>query len=68
MGTIINLIDAWDPYKAARSALNNTVDMQNVKRVVCFYSYFIRSTNRFEDLKLTFGRKKKLINFFFNVP
>ena len=34
MGTIINLIDAWDPYKAARNALNNTVDMQNVKVVV----------------------------------
>lgn len=40
MGTIINLIDAWDPYKAARSALNNTVDMQNVKIVVCYVLIF----------------------------
>jgi len=35
MGNIVNLIEAWEPYKAARNALNNTVDMQNVKTVVC---------------------------------
>jgi len=31
MGIIVNLVDAWSPYKAASSALNNTVDAANVK-------------------------------------
>ena len=31
MGIVVNLIEAWEPYKAAKNALNNTVDAQNVK-------------------------------------
>eukprot|EP00111_Clytia_hemisphaerica_P004568 TCONS_00013126-protein len=45
MGTIVNLIDAWDPYKAARNALNNTVDMQNVKNVASRHIDNVKSLN-----------------------
>lgn len=30
MGTIVNLIEHWDPYKAAKAALNNTIDIKNI--------------------------------------
>ena len=39
MGITVNLIDAWEPYKAAKAALNNTLDLQAVKsrvRESCF--------------------------------
>lgn len=31
MGIVIDLWDWWSPYKAARSALNNTLETNNVK-------------------------------------
>ncbi|KAG8184568.1 hypothetical protein JTE90_007684 [Oedothorax gibbosus] len=31
MGMVVNLSDAWEPYKAAKQALSNTVDPANVK-------------------------------------
>ncbi len=35
MGMVVNLVDAWEPYKAARTALGNTIDPDNVKEVCC---------------------------------
>lgn len=34
MGITVNLADAWEPYKAAKTALNNTLDLSNVKEQV----------------------------------
>ncbi len=34
MGITVNLLDAWLPYKAASTALNNTLDLNNVKEQV----------------------------------
>lgn len=34
MGIVVNLADAWEPYKAAKTALNNTLDLNNVKELV----------------------------------
>lgn len=31
MGMTVNLVDSWEPYKAARSALANTLDPTNIK-------------------------------------
>ncbi|KAH7642710.1 wash complex subunit strumpellin-like protein [Dermatophagoides farinae] len=44
MGTIVNLIEHWDPYKAAKAALNNTVDGKNIRTCAK------RFRNEMEDL------------------
>lgn len=31
MGMIVNLVDAWEPYKAAKQALSNTLEISNIK-------------------------------------
>ncbi|KAK2144442.1 hypothetical protein LSH36_756g00059 [Paralvinella palmiformis] len=35
MGITVNLLDAWSPYKAALSALNNTLNVANIKELSC---------------------------------
>ena len=37
MGTTVNLVEAWNPYRAARDALNNTVLPANVRKVASGY-------------------------------
>lgn len=37
MGIVINLCDWWLPYKAARTALNNTLESSNVKVIAQNY-------------------------------
>ena len=44
MGIIVNLIDAWEPYKAAKNALNNSLDAQSVKTHVSIW-FFSASPN-----------------------
>ncbi len=34
MGITVNLVDAWEPYKAAKIALNYTLDTANIKEQV----------------------------------
>lgn len=38
MGITVNLADAWEPYKAAKTALNNTLDLSNVKEQASRYA------------------------------
>lgn len=33
MGSVVNLIEAWEPYKAARQALCNSLEVENIKYV-----------------------------------
>ena len=42
MGITVNLLDAWGPYKAAATALNNTLDIPNVKEQVLYFWYLAR--------------------------
>lgn len=30
MGEVLNLIDAWEPYKAAKTALSNSLEYSNL--------------------------------------
>jgi len=39
MGMTVNLLDAWSSYKAAMTALNNTLDQGNIRELVCVCSY-----------------------------
>ena len=34
MGIIVNLIEAWEPYKAAKAALSNSLSTDNCKQLV----------------------------------
>ncbi|KAJ8784998.1 hypothetical protein J1605_007554 [Eschrichtius robustus] len=38
MGITVNLADAWEPYKAAKTALNNTLDLSNVREQASRYA------------------------------
>ena len=34
MGISVNLVEAWEPYKAAKTALNYTLDSANIREQV----------------------------------
>uniref|UniRef100_A0A8C3I6N3 WASH complex subunit 5 n=1 Tax=Chrysemys picta bellii TaxID=8478 RepID=A0A8C3I6N3_CHRPI len=38
MGITVNLADAWEPYKAAKTALNYTLDLSNIKEQASRYA------------------------------
>lgn len=38
MGITVNLVDSWEPYKAARTALSNTLDSSNVVDIAARYA------------------------------
>lgn len=52
MGTVINLYDWWSSYKAARTALNNTLENSNVKGIAQKYGVKMEVSKSFTSLKL----------------
>lgn len=59
MGMTVNLAEAWEPYRAAQAALNNTLAPENVSamaqryiKVRCAAQYAVRGSNRCVLLKL----------------
>lgn len=45
MGIIVNLVEQWEPYRAAKTALNNTVELTNVKDLVSLKNYSLLKTD-----------------------
>lgn len=43
MGITVNLVEAWDPYKAAKTALNYTLDSANIKEQATRYAASMES-------------------------
>lgn len=39
MGITVNLLEAWEPYKAAKTALNYTLDSANIREQVLKLDY-----------------------------
>ena len=37
MGTTVNLIEVWEPYKAAKAALANILQTSNIKQIAQKY-------------------------------
>ncbi|KJE94402.1 strumpellin, variant [Capsaspora owczarzaki ATCC 30864] len=55
MGVPVNLMDAWEPYKAARLALNNTGELGNVKHLAERYVSRVNKLNKDVAAFLTEG-------------
>lgn len=45
MGTIVNLVEHWDVYKAAKAALSNTIDARNLRNLSLRYQKEIVDLN-----------------------
>ena len=45
MGITVNLVEAWEPYKAAKTALNYTLDSTNIKEQVLMAGRCTESTD-----------------------
>ncbi|XP_078609635.1 WASH complex subunit 5-like [Branchiostoma floridae x Branchiostoma japonicum] len=45
MGIIVNLVEAWDGYKAAKTALNNTTEQANVREQAMKYEQCVTKLN-----------------------
>ncbi|GIY78616.1 WASH complex subunit 5, partial [Caerostris extrusa] len=51
MGMVVNLVDAWEPYKAAKQALCNTIDIANVKeQSQKYYTHVMKMIPQVEQL------------------
>lgn len=46
MGITVNLVEAWEPYKAAKIALNYTLDSANIKEQVFLKKLDLLSGNK----------------------
>jgi WASH complex subunit strumpellin len=55
MGITVNLLDAWEPYKAARTALNNTLTAANIQELALKYIVQVTPLNKAVEDYLTEG-------------
>lgn len=65
MGIAVNLLDAWSPYKAAVTALNNTLEPTNVREQVlksCTFSWLTSGSSLVWRCQLVIqGRINKMV-------
>ena len=60
MGITVNLIEAWEPYKAAKTALNYTLDTANIREqviiiIIIINLIYIAHFNKQRSLKVLKG-------------
>ena len=55
MGNVVNLAEAWEPYKAAKAALSNTLQIPNVKEIAGKYGTMV-------EVNTIIGRVKRFAN------
>ena len=46
MGITVNLIEAWEPYKAAKTALNNTLEVANLQEQAVNHTRLLDKANK----------------------
>lgn len=56
MGIIVNLIEAWEPFKAAKSALNNTLESVNLKKLSSYHGPLLQRLCQQSEKLLEEGR------------
>ena len=49
MGTTVNLIEAWEPYRAAKSALANILQTSNIKQISYKYLESLKVSKTFNE-------------------
>jgi len=63
MGIVISLCDWWSPYKAARTALNNTLENSNVKGIAQKYGAKMNVSIRIlHGVSLTIKKKTTILH------
>ena len=66
MGTTVNLIEAWEPYKAAKAALSNILQTANIKQISQKYleslkvsnlkTAYVNGANKHKFYRIVFGK------------
>ena len=53
MGITVNLVEAWEPYKAAKTALNYTLETANIKEQVLTFYWLASMSHRLQHPQFT---------------
>lgn len=68
MGVTVNIIDSWEPFKAAKKALSNTIDSKHITKLNILNNYGNNMCRMQVIILITFNSKntKKLSLVYYN--
>ena len=61
LGNVVNLAEAWEPYKAAKTALSNTLQTANIKDIAGRYGAKIEVKRKTKKIPIIFQKSNILI-------